>query len=96
MTKENEGDSTKTAGQIAYEAAEDESGYRKPWAMLDARAHEYWDRIAAAVRAPLIAAIGTFAASERSRARAKPAYSNMLSAAGLRTEAIRGLWFHAS
>lgn len=76
----------KTAGQIAYEASAgdwvgDRPGpvrkIRPPWETLDARARQYWDRIGSAVRAPLIAALGTFVDGER----AHP------------SEAIRGLWW---
>lgn len=93
---------SKSAGQLAYEAArhwvaehpEASSQTSLPvWESLDVRAREYWNRIGAAVREPLIAAIGAFASEGgRRQTGPEPAYCNLLAAAGLPPESIRGLW----
>jgi hypothetical protein len=82
---------SKTAGQLAYEAAGDwvvkhpdctTAAALPRWETLDARAREYWDMIGSAVRAPLIAAIGALVTSE-----GRPTLGEVNP-----TKAIRGLW----
>ena len=84
MTKDKRG--SKTAGQIAYEAAGawmvkhpgTSSAEALPsWETLDSLAREYWDMIASAVRAPLIADLSAVIGSEARASVSKP---------------IRGLW----
>lgn len=89
----------KTAGQLAYEAAgkwvaeHDAAPKPRPtWDLLDAHGREYWDRVGAAAREPLIIAINAFVECEKNRP-TREALANMLVGAGLSSAcAIRGLW----
>ena len=76
--------SSETPGQIAYAAARQHDRDAVGWKELTQNDRDFWEAIADAARAPLVAAIRTFIECEVTYPMvAGEAYRDMLKAAGL-------------